>query len=98
MNGTYDGKSTSSSSSSSSGGGGGGGGGTSSSHSKQHKAPRNYKLIADPFIHKGVPKIYRYDGIVPGDPTYAPVIPRDPRNPLARIRSRIEPFVMIVPR
>lgn len=98
MNGTYDGKSTSSSSSSSSNGGGGGGGGTSSSNS-QHKAPKNYKLIVDPFIHKGgVPKIYRYDGIVPGDPTYPPVIPRDPRNQLARIRSRIEPLVMIVPR
>lgn len=99
MNGNYDGKSTSSSSSSSSGGGGGGGGGAVTSSHSQHKAPRNYKLIADPFIHKGgVPKIYRYDGIVPGDPTYPPVIPRDPRNPLARIRSRIEPFDMIVPR
>ncbi|XP_062559096.1 histone-lysine N-methyltransferase SETD1-like [Armigeres subalbatus] len=96
MNGTYDGKSTSSSSSSSSGGGGGGG--TTSSHNL-HKAPKNYKLIVDPFIHKGgVQKTYRYDGIVPGDPTYPPVIPRDPRNPLARIRTRIEPFDMIVPR
>lgn len=98
MNGTFDGKSTSSSSSSSSGGGAGGNGsGTITTH-HQHKAPRNYKLIADPFLHKGVPKIYRYDGVVPGDPTYPPVIPRDPRNPLARIRSRIEPFDMTVPR
>ncbi|XP_053697450.1 histone-lysine N-methyltransferase SETD1 [Sabethes cyaneus] len=107
MNGTFDGKSSSSSSSSSSGGGsvcgtGGSGGnpGGSNSNTTQHhhKAPRNYKLIADPFLHKGVPKIYRYDGIVPGDPSYPPVIPRDPRNPLARIRSRLETWDIPVPR
>ncbi|XP_058822161.1 histone-lysine N-methyltransferase SETD1 isoform X2 [Topomyia yanbarensis] len=103
MNGTFDGKSSSSSSSSSSGGGGAAGsnnstGGSSGAVHHQGKAPRNYKLIADPFIHKGVPKIYRYDGIVPGDPTYPPVIPRDPRNPLARIRSRLETLDIPVPR
>uniref|UniRef100_A0A1Q3G0T9 [histone H3]-lysine(4) N-trimethyltransferase n=1 Tax=Culex tarsalis TaxID=7177 RepID=A0A1Q3G0T9_CULTA len=95
MNGSADGKSSSSSSSSSSGGAGGGG----SSHHQQQKAPRNYKLIADPFLHKGVPKIYRYDGVVPGDPAYPPVVPRDPRNPLARIRSsRLDAMELVLPR
>ena len=51
---------------------------------------RNYKLLADPFLQKGVPKVYRYDGVVPGDNTYPPVIPRDPRNPLQRMRPRLE--------
>lgn len=95
MNGSADGKSSSSSSSSSSGGGGG----TLSSQNQQPKAPRNYKLIADPFLHKGVPKIYRYDGVVPGDPAYPPVVPRDPRNPLARIRSsRLDAMELVLPR
>ncbi|XP_058447865.1 histone-lysine N-methyltransferase SETD1 [Malaya genurostris] len=99
MNGTFDAKSSSSSSSSSSGGGGGSNSASGNSGTSQlSKAPRNYKLIADPFIHKGVPKIYRYDGIVPGDPTYPPVIPRDPRNPLARIRSRLDTLDIPVPR
>ncbi|XP_063697695.1 histone-lysine N-methyltransferase SETD1 [Culicoides brevitarsis] len=51
---------------------------------------RNYKLISDPFLQKGAPKVYRYDGIVPGDTTCPPVIPRDPRNVLSRIRMRQE--------
>ncbi|XP_039436018.1 histone-lysine N-methyltransferase SETD1-like [Culex pipiens pallens] len=93
MNGSADGKSSSSSSSSSSGGG------TSQQQQQQQKAPRNYKLIADPFLHKGVPKIYRYDGVVPGDPAYPPVVPRDPRNPLARIRSsRLDAMELVLPR
>lgn len=62
------------------------------------KVARNFKLLADPFLHKGAPKVYRYDGVVPGDPTHPPVIPRDPRNPLARIRSRVEPLDIPVPR
>uniref|UniRef100_A0A182PCR3 [histone H3]-lysine(4) N-trimethyltransferase n=1 Tax=Anopheles epiroticus TaxID=199890 RepID=A0A182PCR3_9DIPT len=64
----------------------------------QQKAARNFKLLADPFLHRGAQKIYRYDGIVPGDPNHPPVIPRDPRNPLARIRSRVEPLDIPVPR
>ena len=35
---------------------------------------------------------------MPGDPNHPPVIPRDPRNPLARIRSRVEPLDIPVPR
>ncbi|XP_058062335.1 histone-lysine N-methyltransferase SETD1 [Anopheles bellator] len=64
----------------------------------QQKAARNFKLLADPFLHKGAPKVYRYDGVVPGDSNHPPVIPRDPRNPLARIRSRVEPLDIPVPR
>uniref|UniRef100_A0A182VQ29 [histone H3]-lysine(4) N-trimethyltransferase n=1 Tax=Anopheles minimus TaxID=112268 RepID=A0A182VQ29_9DIPT len=64
----------------------------------QQKAARNYKLLVDPFLHRGTQKICRYDGVVPGDPTHPPVIPRDPRNPLARIRSRVEPLDIPVPR
>ncbi|GAB0099249.1 hypothetical protein DMENIID0001_150990 [Sergentomyia squamirostris] len=62
-----------------------------------HKAPRNYKLLVDPFLQKGASKIYRYDGIVPGDPS-PPVIPQDPRTRLARLRTRIEPLDLPVPR
>uniref|UniRef100_A0A182LX89 [histone H3]-lysine(4) N-trimethyltransferase n=1 Tax=Anopheles culicifacies TaxID=139723 RepID=A0A182LX89_9DIPT len=64
----------------------------------QQKAVRNFKLLVDPFLHRGPQKIYRFDGVVPGDPTHPPVIPRDPRNPLARIRSRVEPLDIPVPR
>ncbi|XP_052863243.1 histone-lysine N-methyltransferase SETD1 [Anopheles cruzii] len=64
----------------------------------QQKGARNFKLLADPFLHKGAPKVYRYDGVVPGDANHPPVIPRDPRNPLARIRSRVEPLDIPVPR
>uniref|UniRef100_A0A182NMP3 [histone H3]-lysine(4) N-trimethyltransferase n=1 Tax=Anopheles dirus TaxID=7168 RepID=A0A182NMP3_9DIPT len=64
----------------------------------QQKAARNFKLLVDPFLHRGALKVYRYDGVVPGDPNHPPVIPRDPRNPLSRIRSRVEPLDIPVPR
>ncbi|XP_053671104.1 histone-lysine N-methyltransferase SETD1 [Anopheles nili] len=67
-------------------------------NSVQQKAVRNFKLLVDPFLHRGAPKVYRYDGVVPGDPNHPTVIPRDPRNPLARIRSRVEPLDIPVPR
>ncbi|KFB35238.1 AGAP002246-PA-like protein [Anopheles sinensis] len=61
------------------------------------KAARNFKLLVDPFLHRGAAaKVYRYDGIVPGDPSHPPVIPRDPRS--RRIRSRGEPLDIPVPR
>ena len=65
---------------------------------QQQLRPRNFKLLSDPTLVKGVTKVVRYDGIVPNDSTYPPVIPRDPRNPVARIRQRMEPLVLSVPR
>lgn len=65
------------------------------------KQVRNYKLLSDPFITKGAPKIYRYDGIIPNDPNQTPVIPRDPRPRPAitsRIRSRYDLMEFPVPR
>ncbi|XP_037922173.1 histone-lysine N-methyltransferase SETD1 [Hermetia illucens] len=63
-----------------------------------HKAQKNFKLLFDPYLVKGATKVYRFDGVVPNDPTYPTVNPRDPRNPLARIRQRVEPHVIPVPR
>ncbi|XP_028035252.1 histone-lysine N-methyltransferase SETD1 isoform X2 [Bombyx mandarina] len=63
-----------------------------------HKAPKNYKLLMDPFLIKGATKLYRYDGFVPGDPTYPPVQSRDPRSQLSRIWNRLEPADLPVPR
>lgn len=63
-----------------------------------HKAPKNYKLIVDPFLAKGATtKLYRYDGVVAGDTTFPPVQCRDPRSQL-RIWNRIEPADLPVPR
>ncbi|KAH8397726.1 hypothetical protein KR215_011511, partial [Drosophila sulfurigaster] len=60
---------------------------------------RNFKLLADPQLLKCGSKLYRYDGMVPGDPTYPTITPRDPRNPLIRIRAKpVEPIMLIVPR
>lgn len=63
-----------------------------------HKAPKNYKLLIDPFLVKGATKLYRYDGQVPGDNTYPPVQCRDPRSQLSRIWNRLEPADLPVPR
>lgn len=63
------------------------------------KIARNYKLLSDPFLTKGVQKIYRYDGVVPGDSAFPQVIPRDPRNPLhSRMRSRLDLNDLPLPR
>ncbi|XP_013116526.2 histone-lysine N-methyltransferase SETD1 [Stomoxys calcitrans] len=63
------------------------------------KAHRNFKLLSDPALTKGAIKLYRFDGILPNDPTYPPVLPRDPRNPVLRLRARpVEPMVLSVPR
>ncbi|EDW66490.2 histone-lysine N-methyltransferase SETD1 [Drosophila virilis] len=60
---------------------------------------RNFKLLADPQLLKCGSKLYRYDGVVPGDPTYPTITPRDPRNPLIRIRAKpVEPLMLVVPR
>lgn len=59
---------------------------------------RNYKLLVDPFLVKGAAKVCRYDGMVPGDPTYPQVQPRDPRSQLTRIWTRLEQLDLPVPR
>ncbi|XP_001964347.3 histone-lysine N-methyltransferase SETD1 isoform X1 [Drosophila ananassae] len=60
---------------------------------------RNFKLLADPQLVKCGAKLYRYDGVVPGDPTYPTITPRDPRNPLIRIRARpVDPLLLLIPR
>lgn len=64
----------------------------------QYKNTRNYKLLIDPALVKGAVKLYRYDGIVPGDPKHPAVLPRDPRNQMIRLRSRLEPHDIPVPR
>lgn len=62
------------------------------------KAPKNYKLLTDPFLGKGTTKVYRYDGVVPNDPSYPPVSTRDPRSHLTRIWTRLEPLDLAIPR
>lgn len=65
----------------------------------QTRMHRNFKLLADPQLLKCGTKLYRYDGVVPGDPTYPTITPRDPRNPLIRIRAKpVEPLMLVVPR
>ncbi|CAL8132504.1 unnamed protein product [Orchesella dallaii] len=40
-----------------------------------------YKLIVDPALVKGALKVYRFDGVIPGDPSsYPSIILRDPRK------------------
>lgn len=54
--------------------------------------PKNYKLLVDPLLTgKKEPKVYRYEGIVPGDLS-ASVIVRDPRNRLTLLSKRLEPL------
>ncbi|KAF5281886.1 hypothetical protein FQR65_LT14469 [Abscondita terminalis] len=62
------------------------------------KQPRNYKLVVDPFLVKGNTKLYRYDGVVPNDTSYPPVVPRDPRSHLTRIWTRLETLELPIPR
>ncbi|XP_060534419.1 histone-lysine N-methyltransferase SETD1 isoform X2 [Cylas formicarius] len=68
------------------------------SHGNQNTKPKNYKLLVDPFLVKGSPKLYRYDGVVPNDNTYPPVTLRDPRSHLTRIWTRLETLELPVPR
>lgn len=63
------------------------------------KRKRNYKLLIDPILKKGTEKIYRYDGVVPGQESlYPPVQIRDPRSRLALLWSRNECAELPVPR
>lgn len=90
MNGSIDPQGGSNSNSSSSG---------SSAVPGMQKPLQDYKLIIDPFLVKAPQKIYRYNGIVPNDPSFHPVIPKDPRNTKKIImRVRHDPIELIVPR
>lgn len=71
---------------------------SSSGSSQGEKKKRNYKLLVDPALKKGSNKLYRYDGVVPGDLTYPPVQVRDPRSTLARIWTRLEVTDIPVPK
>ncbi|XP_054280902.1 histone-lysine N-methyltransferase SETD1B-A-like [Macrosteles quadrilineatus] len=71
---------------------------STTSHHHHHSKPRNYKMLSDPFLVKGAAKVYRYDGVVPNDPTCPPVQVRDPRSHLTRIWTRLEPLDLPVPR
>ncbi|XP_053963761.1 histone-lysine N-methyltransferase SETD1 [Anastrepha ludens] len=63
------------------------------------KGQRNFKLLSDPALIKGASKIYRYDGVVAADQAYSSVLPRDPRNPIVRMRAKpVDPMILIVPR
>lgn len=60
---------------------------------------QDYKLLLDPFLSKAPQKVYRYNGIIPNDPNCPSVIVKDPRNTKAiRIRMRVEPMELLVPR
>lgn len=58
--------------------------------------PKNYKLLIDPMLTgKKEPKLYRYEGIMPGEP---PVAVRDPRSRVTALSKRLEPLDLPVPR
>ncbi|XP_064461143.1 histone-lysine N-methyltransferase SETD1-like isoform X2 [Ornithodoros turicata] len=63
------------------------------------KKKRNYKLLVDPAMKKGATKLYRYDGIVPGQENlHPPVHVRDPRSRLALLWARTEAADLPVPK
>ncbi|KAK2708319.1 histone-lysine N-methyltransferase SETD1-like isoform X2 [Artemia franciscana] len=58
----------------------------------------SWKLLVDPLLIKGQSKLVRYDGIVPGDPTYSSVYVKDPRSSIGRKWGRLEPMDFPVPK
>ncbi|XP_077510642.1 histone-lysine N-methyltransferase SETD1-like [Amblyomma americanum] len=67
------------------------------SHGEKKK--RNYKLLVDPAMKKGAVKVYRYDGVVPGQENlYPPVQVRDPRSRLSLLWARTEVADLPVPK
>ncbi|KAH9376617.1 hypothetical protein HPB48_005828 [Haemaphysalis longicornis] len=63
------------------------------------KKKRNYKLLVDPAIKKGTVKVYRYDGVVPGQENlYPPVQVRDPRSRLSLLWARTEVADLPIPK
>ncbi|XP_068207015.1 histone-lysine N-methyltransferase SETD1 [Palaemon carinicauda] len=61
-----------------------------------HPPKRNYKLLIDPVLVNGASKLYRFEGVVEGDPTYPAVVLRDPRK--QKIWIRPETMDIAVPR
>jgi hypothetical protein len=50
------------------------------------------------FHFAGCTKLYRYEGIVPNDPTYPPVVVKDPRSAMSKVLwSKLEPLDLPVP-
>lgn len=60
------------------------------------KRSHNYKLIVDPALHKGQQKLYRIDGVIPGDPL-SKVIVTDPRSRVARFLTKSKQADLPVP-
>ena len=60
----------------------------------------SYKMLVDPEIHRGAPKMMRYDGaIVPGNPHHVSPTVLDPRNKLpSALWKRMEAMDLPVPR
>jgi histone-lysine N-methyltransferase SETD1 len=60
----------------------------------------SYKVLVDPIIHRGAPKLVRYDGIiVPGDAHHIPPNPTDPRTRLPNsLWKRLESMELPVPK
>jgi hypothetical protein len=69
---------------------------TTPSPAKPVVVPKNYKLLVDPMLTgKKEPKVYRYEGVIPGEP---PVIVRDPRRFSTALSKRMELLDLPVPR
>ncbi|KAK6190153.1 hypothetical protein SNE40_002081 [Patella caerulea] len=64
--------------------------------SQMDKKKHNYKLVADPFIHRGQHKVYRFNGLVPGETKVVDV--KDPRPRFQRIWCRRQPADLPVPK
>lgn len=56
----------------------------------------DYKLLVDPAIHKGQQKLYRFNGVIPGDPA-SKVIITDPRRRVARLLTKSKQADLAVP-
>lgn len=59
---------------------------------------RNWKLIADPALGKAPVKIYRYDGIIPNDPSCPEVIVQDPRTFKSKNKTISLPIELSIPK
>lgn len=59
---------------------------------------RNYKLLVDPALKKGSVKVYRYEGVVPGQEGLPPVQVWDPRSRLAMLWAKPEVADLPIPK